>query len=694
MRPKFQQILAAVFILSMNVLAQVYPEVSIRDIQFQHPDSLLANGDKPSPFNGDTLTITGIVMNPTFRNGAATLISGAPAIHLQDTSQTEYAGILVRFPNPSSAAFNALDSGTVAKFTGIVSEFNVTTQFNLIEFDGSTIFDLKPRPRPVLLTLDSLNIIGSPEGNLLAEKWEGVYVEVRDVTVGSNNIGAGSFSVLDNNNTEVIIGNESAYFRNTPPPQAGTKLEFVKGYIQNRINFGGVTNMMIIMPVDSADVKVSLFPPVISNVVRNPAFVAPGQDVTVTANIDDPDGTVASAKLFWRKNSGTNVELLMTNTGGTTYEAVIPSQPDSSVVDYFLWAEDNQANTSVTPSDTARGRFFYLILDRPLTIQDVQYNPFGGNFSAYNNNIVTVRGIVTADTSDIPLGPQVIIQNGTGPWSGIRINGTEVLNLKKGDDVTVTGTVIENFSVTNITNINSPANITVNDTDLVLPDPQTLSTSDISNKPSGTISAEQWESVLVKYSNVSVADENADGAAGPNVASVNSNFGEILVTDASVVTTRVELQDGNHQYHNFWAPELEFVPTRVLPGNFMSELRGIMYFSFGNYKLIPRTDDDFVGFLTPVEEEHAVPYKYNLAQNYPNPFNPSTTISYSIKEEGLVTLKVFNILGQQVANLVNEFKTPGDYKVNFDASRLSSGIYLYKINSNGFTFTKKMMLIK
>lgn len=693
MKTTFYILFTILFISSMNLIAQTYPEVSIRDIQYQHPDSLLTIGDKPSPFNGDTVTITGIVMNPTFTNGLVTLISSAPAVHLQDTSDTEYGGILVRFLSPSSAAFNALDSGTVAKFTGIVQEFNVTTQFNLIEFDGSTILDFKPKRKPVLLTLDSLNILGSPEGNILAEKWEGVYVEIRDVIVGSNSIGAGAFSVFDSSNTEVNVGNESTYFRNTTPPQPGTRLEYVRGYIQNRKNFVGVAMMMIIMPVDSTDLKIAQFPPQITDIVRDPVLVGSGQDVTVTANIKDADGTVADAKLYWRKNSGANNEVAMTNVNDSTYQAIIPSQPDSCVVDYFLTAIDNQGNTASTPSDTARNRYFYLVLDRPLTIQDVQYSPFGGGFSAYNGYEVTVSGIVTSDTSDIPLGPQVIIQNGSGTWSGIRINGTETLNLVKGDNVTVTGTVVENFSVTNINGINSTANITVNSSGNSLPAPEALSTSDISFKTSGTISAEQWESVLIKYSNITITDENADGGPGPNVTG-NTNFGEILVADSSLVNTRVELQDGNNQYHNFWDASLEFVPTRVMVADVMDELIGIMFYSHGNYKLIPRTDADFVNYATDVNDDHTSVYEFNLAQNYPNPFNPSTKINYSIQSEGLVTLKVFNILGQQVVTLVNDFKTAGSHTVNFNASKLSSGIYLYKINSNGYTQTKKMMLIK
>ncbi len=467
-------------------------------------------------------------------------------------------------------------------------------------------------------------------------------------------------------------------------------LEYIRGYVQNRINCGGLNIMMIVMPVDSSDLKIAQFPPLISNIVRDPVLVTPGTNVTVTAKIKDPDGTVADAKLYWRKNSTTNEEVVMTVVNDSTYQAVIPSQPDSCVVDFFLTASDNQGNNAITPSDTAKSRYFYLVLNRPLTIQDVQFSPFGSGFSAYNNYEVTVRGIVTSDTSDIPLGPQVMIQNGTGPWSGIRINGTETLNFNKGDDVTVTGTIIENFSVTNLTGINTPSDFTINSTGNPLPVPQALSTSDINFTTSGTIKAEKWESVLIKYSDVTITDENADGNPGPST----SNFGEILVADTSLVNTRVELQDGNHQYHNFWDASLEFVPTRVLVGDVMDELVGIMYFSFGNYKLIPRTNDDFVNYATDVNNEVNTVYNYELDQNYPNPFNPSTKINYSIQAEGLVSIKVFNILGQEVATLVNDFKTAGAHSVNFDASKLSSGIYLYKIDSNGFTQTKKMMLIK
>jgi hypothetical protein len=89
-----------------------------------------------------------------------------------------------------------------------------------------------------------------------------------------------------------------------------------------------------------------------------------------------------------------------------------------------------------------------------------------------------------------------------------------------------------------------------------------------------------------------------------------------------------------------------------------------------------------------------IPVTYKLSQNYPNPFNPTTNIKYSIPKESLVSLKVFDILGREVANLVDLKQTAGSYEINFNASKLASGVYLYKIDTGDFVQTKKMQLIK
>ncbi len=85
---------------------------------------------------------------------------------------------------------------------------------------------------------------------------------------------------------------------------------------------------------------------------------------------------------------------------------------------------------------------------------------------------------------------------------------------------------------------------------------------------------------------------------------------------------------------------------------------------------------------------------YELSENYPNPFNPTTTINYQLPQTGFVTLKVYDILGKEVAALVNEQKNQGRYSVNFDASHISSGVYIYQLRVNDYVSSKKMLLLK
>ncbi|MFA7420911.1 MAG: T9SS type A sorting domain-containing protein [Melioribacteraceae bacterium] len=107
-------------------------------------------------------------------------------------------------------------------------------------------------------------------------------------------------------------------------------------------------------------------------------------------------------------------------------------------------------------------------------------------------------------------------------------------------------------------------------------------------------------------------------------------------------------------------------------------------------------DDVKLALITDVgvEEINTIPTKFELSQNYPNPFNPTTVLQYSLPKEGNVSLKVYNVIGQEVATLVNAHQKIGNYKVNFNAEHLASGIYFYRIQAGSFSEVKKMLLIK
>ena len=98
--------------------------------------------------------------------------------------------------------------------------------------------------------------------------------------------------------------------------------------------------------------------------------------------------------------------------------------------------------------------------------------------------------------------------------------------------------------------------------------------------------------------------------------------------------------------------------------------------------------------MTEVNEGANIPVGYSLGQNYPNPFNPATTIEFTLKEKGTTTLKLYDVIGRLVATVINSELNPGSHIFHFNASHLASGVYYYKLTSNGFISIKKMMLVR
>jgi hypothetical protein len=102
-------------------------------------------------------------------------------------------------------------------------------------------------------------------------------------------------------------------------------------------------------------------------------------------------------------------------------------------------------------------------------------------------------------------------------------------------------------------------------------------------------------------------------------------------------------------------------------------------------------DTSFI--IISVEDEYFVK-GYDLSQNFPNPFNPSTSINFTLPERDFINLEVFNVMGEKVKTLVNEFKVAGTHTIQFEANELASGTYLYVLRTTNFSQTKKMQLMK
>ena len=731
---KYKLLFLFVILFSGFALSQ-YPLVTLYDINYISDPSILPNFP-PSPLAGDTVRVRGVVTVRTVVGSSQPGVGDRrPVIwvgagwecYIQDKDNPEWGGIAVyQADTTSSGAQQTLldlaDSATVYEFTGIVVPYFQATELQLITAPNPIPIEeievLTKRPDPIPLTIDSL-FSTPPTGNYLMRKYQGVYVEfvadanhnliTSDRVTGSGST-SGNFKINDGNGKFVMVYAQSTYFKMNSSgirpgyqsPADGSYLSYIRGILTMRNDQGlgsGVSYWLV--PLYPEDLGSTLIiPPSVSNVRRDIAMVQPNQAVTVTCIAKGVQTPVQTVKLFYRVNDGNLDSLDMSvSTADTIYSVQIPGVPDSALVDYYIKATDQNGTSVTNPSNIVTGRYFYLVLNRTLTIKDLQYSPFGGNFSAYNNYRVTdITGVITADTvgSFYRTGNvtnRIIMQDGQGPWSGIwlsPVNSTfDIQSLKAGDKVTVNGTVVEDFSFTRIDSITS---LIVVSSGNPLPQPQVLTTGTIGTKFSGNVDAEQWEGVLLQFNNVTITDVNADGNPG-----TTNNFGEIFVSDGSG-NVRTELQDGNHYYHNGWDASLydnsDFFG--VDSGDTFTSLSGYLYFSFSYYKLVPRYNSDFNGYipLSVDDNNNTIPNKYVVEQNYPNPFNPSTVISYAIPKEGLVTINIYNILGQEIATLLNDIQSAGLHKINFDGSKLTSGVYFYRVKSGAFSQVKKMMLVK
>ncbi len=144
----------------------------------------------------------------------------------------------------------------------------------------------------------------------------------------------------------------------------------------------------------------------------------------------------------------------------------------------------------------------------------------------------------------------------------------------------------------------------------------------------------------------------------------------------------------------FWANYAEGVMALTFEQISTSTSNDARYDSAANALL--RGIMDYLDVVSNAEEfsGNEIPVGFELLQNYPNPFNPSTTISYNIPQDEIVTLKIVNIMGEEVATIHNSFQKAGAHSTKFDASSLTSGIYFYTLTTTDFTATRKMMLIK
>lgn len=716
MKKRLLQFSIFYFLFSITALAQ-YPLVTIHDLQYRSLQSL-ANDQDTSLYNGDTVQLEGVcTFNPCHYGLSNT--NSRVGTWLEDAAGGEWSGVHVLIDSAAigytSGTLHQLDNdvnfttnfqpGNKVLATGIVSTFAGNTQILLLPIQ-SNITGTPPMPAPHIATIDSFmqsdGLGGQTIQRVSGEKWEGVYVEldnvqVVDVTQGTGaNTGRWYWSVQDGAGNKMKIRDVSGVFRNdvhdifctasgaTPAnfdltPYINAQISFLKGMIVE--NLVGGHQEYYIAPLQLSDLgTITAAPPIISQVhplIGNPTT---SQAQTISAKITDADGTIASATLYYSTGLGnqTFTSAAMTQGSGNIWTGNIPATgPDSTYVNYWIKAFDNQANRTDYP-DSLATHSFYLVLNSGInSISDLQWNPIlNYGPSMYAGDTITqnmsVDGIVMSTMSFYDLG-MVNIQSSANPYCGIQVKGATgngVDTLKRGDKIRITGAVVnENFG---ITQLQFPVFTVLNRNNALFSPVMTLPIDSI--RMGRFAYTEPYESMLIGYDTVFVVNQNPDAP---------SNFGEWSIKKDTIGSIGLRCDD----YSNDMGPTFNIDSLSI--DEQLNYCYGILTYGFGNWKMMPRNKDDIEGFHTNIPNGIIISCCLQCGENliFPNPTSGILNI-LSVTTEGTNRTGTMNIHDLTGRILLTQFI---DTRAMIDISQFVPGIYILEFKSNDGTFVSKIV---
>ena len=403
-------------------------------------------------------------------------------------------------------------------------------------------------------------------------------------------------------------------------------------------------------------------PPVVVSVKRDVLIPNEDQNTVVSAVVTD-DKEISTVTLIY-SNDGENFSGVNMTLSDTAWIGTIPESlySDGDLFGYFVAATDNIGQTDT--SDITMLRAGNTPINRIKNQND------DGSIEM-EGVIARVTGTVSAGTGTYSSGRiEAYMQDSTAGILVIKFN-TETPAMVENNNYTVTGNVIQYNGLIEIEPIDAELDIIDNG---VVDSLKAMETSiaDINNNP------ENFESRLIKILGVSISDDT------PWLGSGSSGTTMDIYVGSDTLSLRVDADT------DIWGSTSPTFPLDVI-GVLGQYDRDSPYNS--GYQLLPRKLSDF---LTPVgvNDNNNIPTVYAMEQNYPNPFNPTTKINFSLPENGMVTIKIFDVLGREVTTLIHKEMNASNHTVEFDASQLTSGIYLYKIQVNDFVSVKKMMLMK
>ena len=730
--------LLSIVLVTLSFWAGAQTSVTIKEIQ-EVSITDLQNCNDSSTYIGQTITTVGYVIVPGNQiNVTSGSVQGGfrPFAYIVDTanggamgnfSALEMMGAYVDGSGNTLPVndLHDLKQGWMVRVKGKVGRYNGKTQLEPVDNSSITILDVNPAEiKPAKISVSTLNDKNSINQLSTAEAYEASFVELENLTViGIDEFSGGTrvnllcedadgylvkiadwFLVQKSKNFNTIrsgLGQSTGLFE---VPSVGAKLEKVKGIVfhepngcfeggsEHRSYHSGYT----LNPFDTSHYEYSLTPPVIADLNRDPAVPTGTDNVAILATVTDNDGSVTEVNLFYTDNQSaasadfTKVQMTLKSGSTSEFTAEIPAFTDGSLIRFYLSAIDDDDNLIYSPQGASKDEdfHFYTVRDNGLSISDIQkvLNSDQNDASPYVGESVTVSGVVTSSTKDYDLGLFHIQDENETEWSGLRLTGnSSLIQYCRNQKIEVTGIIEESFGFTQM---------------------QVSEIKDLGEKVNikpvlvefTTENLEKYESVLVDFVNtggkiVTSADPNSFGEFFVSTDPANDRDQSLMVQTGRVNATNASslwvslLSDTSYATED---GEVNVPVIAVQNGMSMDTLRGNLFYGFSQYKLLPRNNDDLIGFSETLDATNYPDCfvgiekisKSNQFEVYPNPMEDKL----HVKGIQHADFTIFNIQGQHVLSGKIEKE-----HIEINTSTLKRGVYLLRINAGSYEQSVKLI---
>ncbi len=646
--------------LSAPLVFAQYPIVPIDSIQW------VPVGQDSSRYAGDTVITGGLVVA-----GTGLYYAGAGVtFYMENPDGGPFSGIMSY--NPTSQGFPELIPGDSILCTALVSEYVWDDPFvNMTELfivPGSFEYRMYGMPQPEAEVITATIIDSTGGADSLGEQWEGVFTKIYGLTVDTV-IDYSTTSVWECHDSTgvVLIREASDSIPNSYRPDEGTSFDFVQGVIYHR--FGAYH----LQPRYMRDIQLVAGAPFVA-AYHEPAFPIVSDLVTFYANVVDDSG-IDDVRLFYRINLGTWLNVPMVDQGNNLYTFSLPSPVPGWNVNYYVQATDDSSNVTLDPAE-APFTFYHYIVQEPqeMSIADARVDGDGDFMPDLMDSAVILTGVAVSQNFSTDRTDFFLQSAGAG--INVFFDSTQI-NVSVGDSITANGIISQYNGKTQIQLYKSDR------LDFHIPGTP-IAPAIVNCGNLGEIDGEQYEGTLVLVNNVLILEEPDQW---PQLGwSATMTITEGFADSAMLRIDQSTDIDGQAQQG----------PRANITGVLSQYDTSPPYLSY--YQLMPRMYDDF-DWNTGIEDDIEMPENYYLAQNYPNPFNPSTNISFGMKKEGNAKITVFNLIGQKITDIVNGKFSAGNHVVEWDGKNsngnsVSSGIYFYRMETEEYAQTRKMIILK